>query len=31
VVRPQDHTMNEVVGIMTGALPPPPIKEEVAS
>jgi fructose transport system ATP-binding protein len=29
VVRPQDHTMNEVVGIMTGALPPPPIKEEV--
>ena len=31
VVRPQDHTMNEVVGIMTGALPAPPIKEEVAS
>jgi len=31
VVRPQDHTMNEVVGIMTGALPPPPIKEEVLS
>jgi fructose transport system ATP-binding protein len=31
VVRPKDHTMNEVVGIMTGALPPPPIKEEVAS
>jgi fructose transport system ATP-binding protein len=31
VVRPQDHTMNEVVGIMTGALPPPPIREEVAS
>jgi fructose transport system ATP-binding protein len=31
VVRPQDHSMNEVVGIMTGALPPPPIKEEVAS
>jgi fructose transport system ATP-binding protein len=23
VVRPKDHTMNEVVGIMTGALPPP--------
>ena len=23
VVRPADHTMNEVVGIMTGALPPP--------
>jgi fructose transport system ATP-binding protein len=23
VVRPVDHTMNEVVGIMTGALPPP--------
>jgi fructose transport system ATP-binding protein len=31
VVRPQDHTMNEVVGIMTGALPAPPLKEEVAS
>jgi fructose transport system ATP-binding protein len=31
VVRPQDHTMNEVVGIMTGALPPPPIEDEVAS
>jgi fructose transport system ATP-binding protein len=31
VVRPQDHTMNEVVGIMTGALPPPPLKEEVTS
>jgi fructose transport system ATP-binding protein len=31
VVRPQDHTMNEVVGIMTGALPPPPIKDEVLS
>jgi fructose transport system ATP-binding protein len=31
VVRPQDLTMNEVVGIMTGALPPPPIREEVAS
>jgi fructose transport system ATP-binding protein len=31
VVRPQDHTMNEVVGIMTGALPAPPIRDEVAS
>jgi fructose transport system ATP-binding protein len=31
VVRPQDHTMNEVVGIMTGALPAPPLKDEVAS
>src|SRR4029453_6897407 len=31
VVRPQDHTMNEVVGIMTGARPAPPLKEEVAS
>lgn len=33
VVRPRDHTMNEVVGIMTGALPPPPPKErqEVSS
>ena len=31
VVRPQDHTRNEVVGIMTGALPAPPLKEEVAS
>jgi fructose transport system ATP-binding protein len=31
VVRPQDHTMNEVVGIMTGALPPPPLKDEVTS
>jgi fructose transport system ATP-binding protein len=31
VVRPQDHTMNEVVGIMTGALPAPPLKEQVAS
>jgi hypothetical protein len=30
-VRPQDHTMNEVVGIMTGALPAPPLKQEVAS
>jgi fructose transport system ATP-binding protein len=31
VVRPQDLTMNEVVGIMTGALPPPPLRQEVAS
>jgi fructose transport system ATP-binding protein len=31
VVRPQDHTMNEVVGIMTGALPAPPSKDEIAS
>jgi fructose transport system ATP-binding protein len=31
VVRPEDHTMNEVVGIMTGALPAPPLKQEVAS
>jgi fructose transport system ATP-binding protein len=31
VVRPKDHTMNEVVGIMTGALPAPPLREEVAS
>jgi fructose transport system ATP-binding protein len=31
VVRPQDHTMSEVVGIMTGALPAPPLKDEVAS
>ena len=26
VVRPQDHTMNEVVGIMTGALPAPRVE-----
>jgi fructose transport system ATP-binding protein len=31
VVRPQDHTMNEVVGIMTGALRAPPLKEKDAS
>jgi fructose transport system ATP-binding protein len=31
VVRPQDHTMNEVVGFMTGALPPPPLRDDVAS
>jgi len=31
VVRPQDLTMNEVVGIMTGALPPPPLREEVTA
>jgi fructose transport system ATP-binding protein len=31
VVRPQDHAMNEVVGIMTGALPPPEPAHEVAS
>jgi fructose transport system ATP-binding protein len=30
VVRPQDHSMNEVVGIMTGALPPP-AQAEVAA
>jgi len=29
VVQPKDHTMNEVVGIMTGALPPPEQKAEV--
>lgn len=31
VVRPQDHEMNEVVGFMTGALPPPEPVQEVAS
>ena len=31
VVRPQDHSMNEVVGIMTGALPPPTPAEEAVS
>ena len=31
VVRPQDHHMNEVVGFMTGALPPPPPAGTTAS
>lgn len=26
VVRPGNHTMNDIVGIMTGALPPPPVE-----
>lgn len=28
VVRPQDHSMNDVVGIMTGALAPPPLRND---